>query len=101
MWIMVLFDLPVTEKKERKAATDFRKFLLDNGFAMVQFSIYTKIVSGKDCCTKIYKNIEDNLPLEGNVDILCITDKQYENIISFTNSSKNSKKNPSKQLLLF
>lgn len=101
MWIMVLFDLPVIEKKERKAATDFRKFLLDSGFSMVQYSIYTKIVSGKDCCTKIYNEIEKNLPTEGNVDILCITDKQYENIISYTNSAKKFRKNPSKQLLLF
>ena len=28
MWIMTLFDLPVGTKKERKAATDFRNFLL-------------------------------------------------------------------------
>lgn len=39
MWILVLFDLPVVEKQERKAATDFRNFLLDHGFSMVQFSI--------------------------------------------------------------
>ena len=47
MWMMVLFDLPVIEKKERKAATDFRNFLLDNGFSMVQYSIYTKLFYGK------------------------------------------------------
>ena len=100
LWMMVLFDLPVIEKKERKEATDFRNFLLNNGFAMIQYSIYTKLFSGKDACEKYYKMIEKNLPAEGKVDILTITDKQYGNIISYNASKKNEKKEP-EQLLLF
>ena len=100
MWMMVLFDLPVVEKDERKAATDFRNFLLDHGFAMVQYSIYTKLFSGKDACEKYYKLIANNLPAEGSVDILTITDRQYSNIISYKGREK-SKKIQSGQLLLF
>ena len=100
MWMLVLFDLPVVEKKERKAATDFRNFLLDHGFSMVQYSIYTKLFSGKDACEKYYRLISRNLPSEGKVDILTITDKQYENIISYKAGSKTQKKTQ-KQLLLF
>lgn len=100
LWMMVFFDLPVIEKKERKAATDFRNFLLDNGFSMVQYSIYTKLFSGKDACEKYYNMIEKNLPAEGKVDILTITDKQYGNIISYNASKKIEKKEP-EQLLLF
>lgn len=92
MWMMVLFDLPVIEKKERKAATDFRNFLLDNGFSMVQYSIYTKLFSGKDACEKYYKLIVNNLPPSGKVDILTITDKQYSNIISYSSGDKIEKK---------
>ena len=100
MWMLVLFDLPVVEKAERKAATDFRNFLLDNGFAMVQYSIYTKLFSGKDACEKYYKLIQNNLPDDGKVDIITITDRQYENIISFK-ATKKEKKKESQQLLLF
>ena len=100
MWMLVLFDLPVVEKNERKAATDFRNFLLDHGFAMVQYSIYTKLFSGKDACEKYYKLIANNLPAEGSVDILTITDRQYSNIISYKGREK-SKKIQSGQLLLF
>ena len=100
MWMLVLFDLPVVEKDERKAATDFRNFLLDHGFAMVQYSIYTKLFSGKDACDKYYKLIANNLPAEGSVDILTITDRQYSNIISYKGREK-SKKIQSGQLLLF
>lgn len=100
MWMMVLFDLPVVESNERKAATDFRNFLLDNGFAMVQYSIYIKLFSGKDACEKYYKLIKNNLPSQGKVDILTITDKQYANIISYSSGEKIEKKQ-SEQLLLF
>lgn len=31
MWMIVMFDLPVVLKAERKAATDFRNALLDMG----------------------------------------------------------------------
>lgn len=100
MWMIVLFDLPVIEKSERKEATKFRNFLLDNGFGMIQYSIYTKLFSGKDSCEKYYKMIKDNLPSEGKIDIITITDKQYENIISYQAAEKISKKEP-EQLLLF
>lgn len=100
MWMLVLFDLPVIEKEERKAATSFRNFLLDNGFSMIQYSIYTKLFSGKDACEKYYRLISKNLPSEGKVDIITITDKQYGNIISYTAGSKVQKKQQN-QLLLF
>lgn len=100
LWMIVLFDLPVIEKEERKAATDFRNFLLDHGFSMIQYSIYTKLFSGKDACGKYYTLIEKNLPKEGKVDILTITDKQYGNIISYNAHKKTEKKEP-EQLLLF
>lgn len=101
MWIMVLFDLPVIEKKERKEASDFRFFLLNNGFFMSQYSIYLKVLSGRDACEKYYRLIEKNLPNQGKVDILTITDRQYENIKSFIGKTSDQKKNPSQQLLLF
>ena len=100
MWMMVLFDLPVIEKKERKAATDFRNFLLDNGFSMVQYSIYTKLFSGKDACEKYYKLIVNNLTPDGKVNILTITDRHYSNIISYSSVYKIEKKAP-EQLMLF
>ena len=100
MWMIVFFDLPVIEKKERKEATTFRNFLLDNGFSMIQYSIYTKLFSGKDSCEKYYKLIINNLPEKGKVDILTITDKQYGNILSYSAGEKIAKKQP-EQLTLF
>lgn len=101
MWLLVMFDLPVGTKKERKAATGFRNYLLDEGFEMSQFSVYMRFCSGKEKVKALTRRIESNLPSGGKVDILNFTDKQYENIVSFRGRMREKgKKNPS-QLALF
>ena len=101
MWVMVLFDLPVNTKIERKAATDFRAFLLDNGFEMAQFSVYVRHTSGKEAVEAIIRKVEAAMPPEGKVDILQFTDKQYENIVCLRGARRtDSPKNP-EQLVMF
>ena len=46
MKIIVFFDLPVTTAAKRKAANQFRQFLLKDGYQMLQFSVYSRIVKG-------------------------------------------------------
>ncbi len=100
MWIMVLFDLPVLEPEERKAATYFRNFLKNQGFEMAQFSVYVRWTSGKDAIETLTKKVELALPPGGKVDILQFTDKQYENIISFRGGKRGkSPKNPEQYVL--
>ena len=48
MRIIVMFDLPVITDKEKKTATKFRKFLLDEGFIMMQYSVYSRICKNND-----------------------------------------------------
>lgn len=85
MWMYVMFDLPVGTKKERKQAAGFRLHLLDLGFEMAQFSVYARFCAGKEKIEALARQIALRLPLGGKVDILSITDRQYENIISFEN----------------
>ena len=101
MWMMVMFDLPVTSKKERKAATGFRTFLLDKGFSMAQYSVYMRFCAGKEQVETRLRQIERNLPNTGQVHVITITDKQYEKIIVFDGRKRErSPKNPG-QLALF
>jgi CRISPR-associated protein Cas2 len=101
MWMMVLFDLPVGTKPERKRATGFRNQLLDLGFEMSQFSVYVKVCAGKEQVESLAKKIGIQVPPAGRVHILSFTDKQYENMITFTGRTKNpAPKNPG-QLTLF
>ena len=83
MWIVVMFDLPVVEKKEQKAATAFRNTLLDMGFEMAQFSIYMRFCSSEKEVSTYCKRIEAALPEGGKVNILTLTDKQYERIQTY------------------
>lgn len=101
MWMMVLFDLPVVMKKERKAATKFRNFLLDQGFEMSQYSVYLRFCSGKEQVGVYTRRIEKNLPPSGKVHILCFTDKQYENLVCFQGRrQEEGRKNPEQFVLL-
>ncbi len=81
MRMIVFFDLPVTTVKQRKAATRFRKFLLKDGYFMVQFSVYSRICSGPDAAAKHAKRLERHLPRTGSVRLLTVTEKQYENMV--------------------
>ncbi|HEY0200197.1 MAG TPA: CRISPR-associated endonuclease Cas2 [Burkholderiaceae bacterium] len=83
MWMVVMFDLPVTEKAERKAATAFRNALLDQGFEMSQFSVYMRFCTSQAQVDTLCKSVERALPSGGKVHILQFTDKQYERAITF------------------
>lgn len=96
-----MFDLPVVEKKERKAATEFRKTLLDMGFEMTQFSVYMRFCPSQAQTDTYCKRIEYVLPTGGKVNILTFTDKQYEKIISFVGGARQPEKKTPDQFDLF
>lgn len=88
MWSLVMFDLPTGDAKQRKQASGFRKFLLDNGFAMVNYSVYSRCCGKMEKVKRYTKLIEDNAPRTGRVSLLYFTDKQFENIKHFYNKEK-------------
>jgi CRISPR-associated protein Cas2 len=101
MWMVVLFDLPVITKKQRKAATAFRLKLLDLGFSMTQYSVYLRFCAGKEQADVYARKIQEAMPSAGKVHILAITDKQYENIRTYRGQNREQNpKNPS-QFMLF
>lgn len=100
MWMVVMFDLPVGIAKERKKASKFRNFLLDEGFSMSQFSVYMKFCGTKEQTAPIVKRIVDNSPKTGNISILFFTDKQFSDIINIQNREIIENKNIPEQLML-
>ena len=77
MRMMVFFDLPVVTKAERRAYTVFRRFLLNDGYDMIQYSVYGRILNGSDAEEKHMKRLLANLPPEGSVRVLTVTEKQF------------------------
>jgi len=95
MWMMVMFDLPVLEKAERKEATDFRNHLQDLGFEMAQFSVYMRFCTGQAHAETLVKRIKEGLPRGGKTEVLFFTDKQYERMLSFSGQQRGKpRKNP-------
>ncbi len=95
MWLFVMFDLPVTTKKERKAAALFRKNLEKDGFTMHQFSVYIRYCGSLESLQVHIKRVRGFMAEKGHISILSITDKQYSNIIHIWGSIE---KNQSRDL---
>ena len=80
MRIIVFFDLPVKTKTQRREATRFRNFLLTDGYHMLQYSVYARVCNGMDAVEKHRQRVRQNLPDNGSVRLMVITEKQYESI---------------------
>ncbi len=78
MRIIVFFDLPVVRKRDRKIYAKFRRFLLNDGYDMVQYSVYSRLCNGTDMTNKHLKRLNEILPPRGSIRCLTITEKQYE-----------------------
>ena len=101
MWLLVLYDLPTGSKKELKAATDFRKKLMKDGFTMFQFSIYMRHCPSAENAEVHRKRVLASLPEYRNVGILKITDRQFGDIEIFEGKKQIDKKSDPQQLELF
>ena len=77
MRLMVFFDLPVVTKAERRAYTQFRRFLLNDGYDMIQFSVYGRILNGNGAEQKHMARLVASLPSAGSVRVLTVTERQY------------------------
>ncbi|MEZ5658669.1 MAG: CRISPR-associated endonuclease Cas2 [Burkholderiaceae bacterium] len=101
MWIAVMFDLPVSLKAERKAATDFRMTLLDLGFEMAQYSVYMRFCGSMTRFETLVGQVQRALPPGGKVNILQFTDKQYERILCFDSGRRQPQMRSPDQYQLF
>ena len=101
MWILVMFDLPTDTKPQRKAASKFRNFLLDEGYERSQFSVYARFVNGKESFAARVNKIERNLPDSGDVQFLNFTDRQYRDIVHFSDQGRHERRKNPDQLVLF
>lgn len=77
MRLMVMFDLPVTTPAQRRAATQFRTFLVNDGYTMMQFSIYVRVCNGADAVEKHRMRLRAAVPENGSVRLMVVTERQY------------------------
>lgn len=101
MWCVVMFDLPVTSKSQRREATRFRNNLLDLGFSRAQFSVYVQYLPLSARINQIVKAIKAALPPGGDVRIISITDIQWSKAVRFSAGTPASTELAPPQLTIF
>ena len=101
MWIYVMFDLPTNTKQQRKNATLFRKTLIQDGFSMLQYSVYIRHCSSFANTNVHIRRIKNAVPPEGVVSVLCITDRQFGDTYTFIGSKSTAPPPAPAQLELF
>lgn len=100
MYLLVMFDLPVKPKSQQKAAARFRKQLLQDGYTMLQYSVYARFIRGKDYYEKHMKRLERMVPLKGLVHVLTITEPQFRAMRYLSGDIKKKNHALKEQLLL-
>ena len=100
MRVLVFFDLPVTTGEERRAYTKFRKFLIKDGFLMLQESVYCKLALNGTAVKAIVDNVHKNKPEEGLVQLLTVTEKQYAKMDLIVGNVKSEVLNTDERLVI-
>lgn len=77
MRLMVFFDLPVDTAKQRKVYRLFRKWLLKDGYLMLQESVYAKLVVNDGAAGSAIMRLRKNRPPAGLVQVLKVTESQF------------------------
>ena len=82
MRLLVSFDLPTISKKDLKNYRDFVKFLKNDGYLRVQYSLYAKLCINKDVAKTAKKRMLANTPLKGDIRAMIISENQYLSIVN-------------------
>jgi CRISPR-associated protein Cas2 len=90
MHILCFFDLPTETAKDRRQYRIFRRFLIKNGFIMLEESVYERMVVNSHGQRALVELLRKNKPPKGLVMILQITDKQFENMDIITGEFKSN-----------
>lgn len=80
MRLLLFFDLPMETSKNRHDYAVFHKYLIKNGFIMMQKSVYSRLVVNNGTSQAVKEKVAQNLPPEGIVELLEVTENQFSRI---------------------
>ncbi len=102
VWVMALYDVPMTTAEGRRAYTVFRNILLKHNFTQHQFSVYLRHCPTFAAAEALINRLALSVPEEAHVSFYLLTDKQYGMTREFWGRKK-IKKRPSEpcQIALF
>lgn len=92
MRLICMFDLPVETGDEKRNYRIFRKKLIEEGFVMVQYSVYVRTCPSREYATRLENRLKKAIPSKGNVRLLSVTEKQYEDMKLLVGSKSTAEK---------
>lgn len=101
MWVLAMFDLPVDTRAARRAYTRFHNALLDDGFLMLQYSVYARPCPNEENAGTHAERVQRAFPSRGEVRILLLTDMQYSRMRIYASTSRVDPEKPPLQLSFF
>lgn len=81
MRLILIYDLPVTDEENRKIYSRFHRNIIRLGFYMLQYSVYSKVIQNDTSMKQYLYKLERVVPKVGNIVVLKITEKQYQDMI--------------------
>lgn len=101
MWVITLFDLPVDTKQNRRNYARFHNYLIDQGFIMLQYSVYAKALPSPERAKVVEEGVIANLPPEGEVRIMTVTESQFARMKLFCKRKRFKPEKQPEQLTFF
>lgn len=100
MRTIIFFDLPNVYSIDKRNYNRFRKYLIKEGFIMLQESVYSKISLNNQQSDALNQRIKKNSPRKGVIQLLTITEKQYSNIQYILGNNNNKIINSEDRLIV-
>lgn len=101
MRVIVFFDLPTLTSENRKEYARFRKFLIKNGFLMMQESVYTKMALNQTAASSVVESVRKNKPAQGIVQMMTVTEKQFNRMEYVCGNFKSEVLSSDERLVIF
>ena len=101
VWVLLMFDLPVKTREQRRRASKYRHMLLETGFSMVQLSVYSKYLINATGLRSILPQIKSEIPKNGAVRVMRLTDEQWAATYRYYGPIETSNELVPDQLALF
>lgn len=100
MRMIIFFDLPTITQEDRREYRKFRKFLINEGFIMMQESVYSKLLLNSTVTKSMQYRIERNKPRKGLVQSLIITEKQFSSIAYIVGKDSSTVRDDDKRIVI-
>lgn len=101
VWVFALFDLPTDTAEARKAYSSFRKQLLDDGFTMIQYSVYARHCPSEENSDVHAARVKSFLPPDGEVRVMSLTDAQFGRMQVFHGKIRKATEHAPEQISFF